>query len=311
MGDVAVFYRIRRAVGYALFRRIAGEVLRTPPLRIVDSPVRIVTQLHPRDLLLYLVAAKTFYPRLGHGRFVLLLDPDLDPAGRALLVRHLGGAVVFRRVAEVDTGRCRRGGTWERLVTCLDLARDHYVIQLDADTLTLGELPEVCEAVATNRPFLLGEGEPVVSCAEAARGPAVTASDATHVVDVAQRVLGDLPDAERLRYVRASSGFAGFDRAGGAGGRWLLEWFHGEMTARLGRRFAEWGSEQVASAFVLANRPEPAVLPWPDYATVTPAVPLARVRFAHFIGTWRFRRLAYPRLARRTLRRLHVPAAVP
>ncbi len=299
-----MLYRLRRAFGYALFRRLVAPVARTPPLAITDSPVRILTQLQPRDLWLYLVAAKTFYPRLGHGRFVLLLDPDLPPAARALLQHHLGGAVEFRRVEEVDTGRCQRGGVWERLITCLELARDHYVIQLDADTLSLGPLPEVAAAVAAGRPFVLGEGEPVTSALEAARAVNLRSDENAHIVERAQRALAELPGAERLRYVRASAGFAGFPRGCGTPGRELVAWFHEEMMRRLGTHFRAWGSEQVASNFLLANLPDLLVLPWPDYATVTPAIAPENLRFAHFIGTWRFRRLAYPRLARRALRSL-------
>lgn len=120
-----MLYRLRRALGYALFRRLVAPVARTPPLAITDSPVRILTQLQPDDLRLDLLAAKTFDPRLGHGRCVLLLASDLPPAARALLQHQLSGAGEFRRVDEVDTGRCQRGGVWERLITWLELARDH------------------------------------------------------------------------------------------------------------------------------------------------------------------------------------------
>ena len=296
-------HRLRRALGYALYDRLVAAVLDTPPLSPRAGPVRIVSQLHPRDLRMYLVAAKSFYARLGVGSFVVLVDePGLDAAGRRLLADHLGGAVAFRTVAEVETGDLPRGGTWERLVTCLELAREHYVIQLDADTLTLGPLHEVVEAVGANRPFLLGEGEPVLSCREAAE----RAEPDDHVVDVAQRALATLPDAGRLLYVRGSSGFAGFPAGTDALHR--LAWFHRRMAERLGPRWRAWGSEQVASNFVLANLPGVRPLPWPDYATWRPGIDPRRLRFGHFIGTFRFRRQILARLSRRVLRELRAAA---
>ncbi|GBD42010.1 hypothetical protein HRbin39_01397 [bacterium HR39] len=199
----------------------------------------------------------------------------------------------------MDTGPLPRGGTWERLVTCLRLARDSYVIQLDADTLAIGLLPEVVAAVREGRPFLLGEGEPLVPAAEAAaRAPADG-----HVVDVAQRALARLSGAERFLYVRGSSGFTGFPA--GTDALDLVAWLHREMENVLGPRWRAWGSEQVASNFVLANLPGVEPLPWPDYATWRPGIDPHGLRFGHFIGTFRFRRQILARLSRRVLRELY------
>ena len=38
------------------------------------------------------------------------------------------------------------------------------------------------------------------------------------------------------------------------------------MTAELGSRWTEWGTEQVTSNYVVANSPEAMVLPYPKYA---------------------------------------------
>src|SRR3546814_1079040 len=61
-------------------------------------------------------------------------------------------------IDDVDTGPCPRGGCWERLLTLLDMRADAYVIQLDSDTIALGDIPEVVEAITSNRSFtLLGD----------------------------------------------------------------------------------------------------------------------------------------------------------
>ena len=55
--------------------------------------------------------------------------------------------------------------------------------------------------------------------------------------------------------------FAGFAPSGE--GRRIAEAFSREATALLGaERWAQWGSEQVTSNFVIANQPDPLLLPY-------------------------------------------------
>ena len=293
-----MLYRLRRRLAYWRYQRLVATIEETPPLAIVDSSLRIVSQVAvPRDVRMYLVAAKTFYRRVGHGRFVVIPDRALPRETADRLRRHLDGAVEFLPLAEINVGRCQRGGCWERLLACLDLATRHYVVQLDCDTLAMGDLREVREAIATNRSFALAEGAPLRSFAETGRLARRQQGALRHIVDVAEAALADHPEAERWRYVRASGGFAGF--APGSIGRNEIESFHEIMDSLVGRdRWRQWGSEQVASNVAVANDPDPVLLPFPDYANITPAIELARVRFGHFLGTYRFEN---QRLARASL----------
>ena len=117
-------------------------------------------------------------------------------------------------------------------------------------------------------------------------GAASSASGSGHVQHAAERALASLPGAEALRYIRGSSGFAGFARGGFARGR--LDDFSRHMEAALGARWSEWGTEQVASNFVIANSPGAVVLPYPDYACYDPRIDAGRSLFLHFYGTYRF-----------------------
>ncbi|MDW8443011.1 MAG: hypothetical protein RML45_00860 [Acetobacteraceae bacterium] len=177
------------------------------------------------------------------------------------------------------------------------MAREHYVVQMDCDTLALGELPEVHEAIRANRAFTLSESLPLQTMAEAAAWVQQSIRPQTHIIDVAQAAFDRYPGADRLLYIRGSSSFTGFARGGFNRGE--IETFHQRMEELVGpKRWREWGTEQVASNFAVANSPNPILLPFPDYANVTPAIDLARVRFGHFFGTYRFRKpAARPRLA--------------
>jgi hypothetical protein len=287
-GAAEMFFRLRRALNYWQFNRIIRAIHDTPPLRIVESDLRIVSMVAiPRDIPMYLMAAKLFYRRIGHGRFVIIPDRPLPEAWRQRLLNHLGGGVEFIALSSIPVGRCQRGGCWERLLACLDLSASHYVIQLDSDTLTFGALPEVAEAISANRAFTLGNGLPLQTLAEAAAWAETHKRDGQHINDAAQRALARHPQAGTLRYVRGSAGFAGFARGGAS--RALAEAFHAEMERIVGpERWREWGTEQIASNFIIANSPDALVLPHPDYSTVPPGAPLAEVRFGHFIGASRY-----------------------
>ncbi len=146
--------KILRKVREFLHLRAARGVLATPPLVPREDGVILFSMIGTKVLLPYLVAIKSLHHQLGCGRIVILDDGSLTKADKAVLAHHLG-APEIRHIAEVDTADCPRGGTWERLLTLLDMRRENYVIQLDSDTVTLGPVPEIAEAIAQRRSFTL------------------------------------------------------------------------------------------------------------------------------------------------------------
>ena len=50
----------------------------------------------------------------------------------------------------------KKGGCWERILLISEYVKDYFVIQLDADTLTLGDIPEVHQWVSGKTSFALG-----------------------------------------------------------------------------------------------------------------------------------------------------------
>jgi hypothetical protein len=123
------------------------------------------------------------------------------------------------------------------------------------------------------------------SMTDTARVAEATPSD--YIGIVTERAFSRFPGAERLRYVRGSSGFAGFCRGGV--NRSDLTAFHKELSVLVGeKRFREWGTEQCASNFAVANSPNALVLPYPEYASFGRPIPLDQVKLFHFIGATRF-----------------------
>jgi hypothetical protein len=299
--------RVIRKLRERRFAAAARAVLATPPLRAADDGVVLFSMIGTRVLLPYLVAVKSLHARLGRGRVVILDDGTLTPADKAVLAEHLGDPRIIP-IAAVDTGACPPGGTWERLLTIMDLRRTDYVIQLDSDTVTLGPVEDVGEAIAHGHCFTL-RGERNARIQPLAEIVAWWAEDGRegrhHVQSTIEQVMDQvcIPGRTDLHYVRGCSGFAGFAPA--PSGRELAEAFSAEAIRLMGQaRWAEWGSEQVTSNFVVANEPGSVLLPYDRYTNFwnTPVGP--DMRFVHFIGTFRYHGGAYLRAVRQAIAQL-------
>lgn len=300
-----MLYRLRRALPAATFRHRIAQILGTGPLVVVQAGVTVVSMVRDVDVAIYLLAIKSFSMCIEVGKVVAIVDRASPPDFRRMLAAHIPGIELVELEA-IPTGGCQHGGTWERLLYILDRSEGEYVVQLDADTLTLGpDLAEVGACIAENRSFTLGggpaaSGQKIVPMPEAAATSLGVVSN--YIGVVMQRRLNEYPGAETLRYVRGSSGFAGFARGGM--GRRRIEEFHSRMVCLLGARWSEWGTEQCGSNFAVANTPNATVLPWPAYANFQPQRPLSdAVRFLHFLGDVRYRNGVYARLAQTIIHR--------
>ncbi len=280
-----MIYRARNHLRRRDFNRAVSGILDTPPLQVRDAPWCIVSMVASADVSIYLLALKSFYPKLGRGRVTAIIDRDMPPPLRETLARHVAG-LEFVILEDIPTGSCQRGGTWERLLYILDRSEREYAIQLDSDTLTVSDdLDEVVGCVETNSPFTISDGFELMTLRDVAEEAEATPSD--YVGIVAERAFNRYPGGEDLRYVRGSSGFAGFSRGGFT--RAAITQFHDEMERLVGReRWREWGTEQCGSNFAVANSPGAIVLPRPEYASFTPRVPRREVKLFHFIGSFRY-----------------------
>jgi FkbM family methyltransferase len=279
-----MFYRFNKWRRTRRLNRAISGILNTPPLRIEPAPWCIASMVANADVPMYLLSLKSFYPKLGRGKVAAIIDRDMPQALRATLTQHVPG-LEFVILEDIVTGACQRGGTWERLLYVLDRSDAEYTIQLDADTLTVGDdLNEVIRCVETNTPFTMSDGFELMSLPDVAEEAEATPSD--YIGIVTERMFARYPDAG-LRYVRGSSGFAGFSHGGFT--RAAITRFHQEMEKLIGtQRWREWGTEQCGSNFAIANSLGAFVLPYPEYSSFTPWVARREAKFFHFIGANRF-----------------------
>jgi len=274
--------KITTAYHRARYFQTARRVLATPPLAVGNEPFTVLSMVHQRDVLPYLVALKSFAHYTRPQRVVVVCDPTIGDAERALFKAHVPH-VELRQAEEFRDPAIPQGGTWERLSAISTYSPQGYVVQLDADTVTTGPLPEVLHGVRTGTGFVLGEEEQqqLVTLASAAE-LAKDWSD-RHIQAVAEKNMVRAGLANQ-QYVRGCSGFTGFPAD--AQMRDKLFDFSEKMQALVGQRWAEWGTEQVASNYLVANATGTQVLPWPDYAT--PKGTAEGLRFFHFIGYVRY-----------------------
>ncbi len=323
-----MFFRARRALHRAWFNLNCRDLLKTKPLPPSDCPLTAVTMLCHGEVLMYLLAVKSFAHRLGRSpEIVVLNDGSLDPRDLATLRAHIVSLTVVP-IESVSTGSCPRGSCWERLMLISDLgegegegeagarkerqdgSKGNFIVQLDSDTLTLGPIPEVIAAIEANRSFtLLGDRsypqvEPMLeACARA------KTSTSSQVQAVCERGFDQLPEAAELKYLRGNAGFVGF--AGGSLTRERIAWFSDRMRHLAGAQWDEWGSEQLTSNLLIANParaddPAPLPLPPPRYVSywAHPEIPYESSSFIHFIGPYRFAHGLYLRSAKRVLAEL-------
>lgn len=296
-----MFFRIKDRIRRAHFRRESRDVVTLPPVALdARSPAVVFSQLPHKDIFMFLTALRSLTRYVPVSGVHLLNDGSLSAQDKALL-KALIPKVSFYELHDFRSPACPAGGTWERLLGIAELVRDHYVIQLDSDTLAIAAIDEVRNAVYGDTAFALGtwdHQEFEAMQARAAEAKRLIESPGMHHIQLlAEANLDKLSGYEGLQYVRGCSGFAGFSRRSFNNER--VEGFSQEMSAVLGDKWNAWGSEQFMSNVILANISGSIILPHPKYCACNRV--RAETAFIHFIGGCRFSDGTYARLARRVI----------
>jgi len=297
-----MLYRARQALCRTWFELNCSSLRRTLPIEAYDERLTVVTMLRHGDVFMYLLAVKSFCKYVGcYPTVVILDDGSLTKSDREIIVSHIPKARITN-FAEVAPARCPKGSCWERLLLVSDLSKDSYVVQVDADTLTVKPIPEVKECIDRNRSFtLLGDGsypkvEPMINASARAR-----TNPSTEVQAVCERSFDQLQQSGSLKYIRGNAGFVGF--AKGSVTRDKIEWFSDLMRSIVKEKWDEWGSEQVASNLVIANCDNSYALEFPKYLSFWAHlhVPYEDAAFIHFIGPHRYSQAFYLKCARKVI----------
>lgn len=299
-------YRWRTRINAARHAEAIASVLDTPPIVPRADGLVLFSMIGTAVVLPYLVAVKSLWHHLGRGRVALLDDGTLTGQDKALLAHHCGDPEIIP-IASVQRGPFPAGGCWERFLTILDRRRGEYWLQLDSDTVTLGPVDEVAQAIATNRSFTLLGGPDAVEhplpLADYARTFYPMGDHDGHVQQQIESRFGQVDPAAGWTYLRGCAGFAGF--AAGGDGRSVAASFLHLLTDLVGsEQAATWGTEQVASNFQIANEPGAVALPYARYLNYWGEGPDTGAAFVHFVGTHRHANGAYAAASRQAIDQL-------
>lgn len=292
--------RLRREWHKRAFVSAVRGITQIRPLLPGKLPLILLSMVQSRDTLPYLLALLSFTRYVNPERVVVVCDPSMTADDLRTLMAAVPH-IELRRAEEFRHPELPVGSCWERLQAITEYAASGYVIQLDADTVTLKPITEVHDAVIAGHGFVLGERpqQKITTIDEAKIFATPWQQPGLQIQGVAEYVM---PDAQVAgsRYVRGCAGFTGFHRTSGLMVP-LIE-FSNEMRRLTGPRWTEWGTEQVASNYLVANLAGTTVLPYPDYATPD-QLPL-KPRFLHFIGSMRFETGNYALVARHVISEL-------
>ncbi len=278
------------------------EIFKTPPARLTPgSPAVLLSQLQHKDLRMFLLAVKSFTARVPISHVYVVNDGTLGAADLTILNQHIPALTTFG-LTEFRSSSCPTGACWERLLTIAELVKQHYVIQLDSDTLTVADVPELRANIENGIAFTIGtfDGQGIETMRDrCAIMQAKNFGPGAHVQQVAESNFDRLRNYATLRYVKGCAGFTAFPQ--GSFSREFVEEMSSEIESVIGPKWREWGSEQVMSNIVVANIPGAVVLPHPKYTDCL-NMKQGQTAFIHFIGNCRFKNGVYAAMGRAAIR---------
>lgn len=297
-----IYQRARSSFFRWRYLRAVRKILHTKPLAKGSTPFLLLSMVHKRDVLSYLVAVKSFARLANPARIVVVCDPSLGSVDKDTLRKHVPH-IELRAADEFVHPSIPRGGTWERLYAISGYTEHEYVVQLDADTLTTQAVPEVMSAIFESRGFVLGErtGQQFMTLSQTASNamPSMKAPP-LHIQTIVEANIDSVALPAGARYVRGCSGFTGFPRSTHM--REQLLDFSLRMQKKFGKDWTRWGTEQITSNYIVANAANPIILPFPKYGT--PDVANKQTAFFHFIGSMRFVNDRYRKTSKQVLKEL-------
>lgn len=292
-----VFDRAQTLINKRLFDLQCNKILNTQEIQYeFREDIKIVSQVHHNAINMYLVAIKSFLSFFGTGSVYILDDGSLTNHDKNLLCNHIPN-INIRNINSIDTGNCPSGGCWERLIYITELVTDAYVIQLDSDTISLGPLLEISNAISENKSFIIGNPKWPLPINSEYLNRIVSQWNSTHVQPTAEKNFKFLDFFQNGRkYIRGCAAFTGFSK--NSVSKSLLEEFSIQIENKIGAsKWSEWGSEQVASNVMLANSDDTVILPWPRFQNYgfpqAYSHAIESAALIHFIGSNRYFKREY------------------
>jgi hypothetical protein len=288
-----VFYSLRKKLNLLYFNARTNQIRKVAKVEMdPESNLTIVTLLCDTDVNMYLLAIFSFC-RFVKPKQIIVVSDNLSGESCDVLRACVNGI----NILPVDDFREEGlpiGSCWERLACILRHAEESYVMQLDADTITFKRPDEVVDAIRRNVSFTIVSNPDCRKMTFKEMSDYISSWKQTHVQVEAEKALGKCKNPETRFYARACAAFTGFAKQESA--MVVLKDFSSEIESIIGRdKWSEWGSEQVASNYIVSNNKDSILLPFENYPFYSPLQPRdeEKVKLYHFLGTHRFKKGRY------------------
>jgi len=283
--------------------------LSIPYVRSREDELMVVTLLSHRDLIMYLLAIKSLLYYMDRGQISVISDGSLTQEDKELLSKHVKD-ISISNISDIENTNCPKGGCWERLLCVADYNKDKHVLVLDADILIQSQIEEIIEGVNNDSSLIMG----LTRNQDVKFMPEILAEEKKNfegrdLTNAPVQVFYDtnldkIHGYESRRYLKGSGGFNMFAR--GSINREAVECYSNEMKDIFKKRWDEWGTEQIAACYLIANTPNAKILPFPKYAIYygNEDINYEFSSVLHFVGTYRFHKQYYADVATRFIRRV-------
>jgi len=110
-----MFHRLKDRVSRYKHSLYCYGVFNTPPVvKTTDKPVAVLTQLQHKDVILFLIALKSFASNIKINRVFIVNDGSLTTNDCELIKKHIPISSIYH-FKEFANSSCPPGGCWERL----------------------------------------------------------------------------------------------------------------------------------------------------------------------------------------------------
>ena len=283
------------------FKQSESLILGTPSAKYRNCPsVTIVSMVGHSTLCMYLLAVKSFLKHFGYGTIEAIDDGSLTEEDKSLLSLHVPN-IRITASKTVNTYDCPSYISWKRLFRVRELSEKSYVIQLDSDTVTVGNLVDVDALVQSNNGFAIGSKKWSKAVDVRFLNDIVSQWDSKHVQARAEKCF-HLIDffKDGTKYLRGCAGFAGYPKNFATIED--IRSLSASIESHVGPDWMNWGSEQTATLCLISKRQDSSILSWPNYQNY--GFPKTNelcesMNLIHFIGENRFVDSQYLNLLKR------------
>ncbi len=284
------------------------KILETPPIYYQKSDdVVVFSMIGKKYLTAYLIAIKSFLYWFSDVSVHILNDGSLDENDLIILNQHIPG-IEISHIEDINVSKMPKGGCWERLIKLIELLQNRYVIQLDSDIVVGGPLTEIHKYIENKHSFTIGNPRWPEAISIQYISSVAKRWKSTHVQTFAEIAMPSIPlfINKRFQITRGCAGFSGFPK--GSVDKITLEKFSIQMENAIGKdKWSEWGSEQVASNYLVSTCQGAHILKWPKYqnfANPKSNEPVNSACVVHFMGTNRYDDGQYQQMAKKTIESL-------